>query len=194
MVHTHKQLVVNMLIHSFAENKRIRRLVRKPNHSQLSALFSYVYEQIRSTGHFFMSENKSTIVLYHQASAKGITLRTSMAICRLILCSSWPRLISNYRINKIVNSTRAAQAQSSGYRDYFYIWFLARREGIGNYKGLLDLITHLKEKSANHNLPLFLETICPRMKRIYERAGFQFYETKEIDDLTIHFGHMTNKH
>lgn len=181
-----------MLIHSFSENKRMLGIVRSSSRFHLSALFNYVYEYIKSSGHFYMSENKSTVVLYYRASTHKLNLKTGLAILRLLMCSSWSRIKSNSETNKIVNSTRKKHALTNGFNDYFYIWFLARREGLGNYKGLLDLMTHLKDMSTTNKIPLYIETTSLRMKKIYQRAGFQFYDSKQVGPLTIYFANMTN--
>lgn len=192
MVHTHKERIVDMLIHSFSENKRIQGIVRKSSRSHLSALFNYVYENIKSRGHFYFSENKSTVVLYYRASTKSINIKTMIAVFRLLICSSSARILRSSMTNRIVKNTRKSHAQSNGFQDYFYIWFLARTKGVGDYKGLLDLITHLKTTSANNKIPLYLETTSLRMKKIYERAGFHFYENIQVGNLRIYFANMIN--
>lgn len=180
-----------MLIHSFSRNKRILSVIRSSSPQHLKALFNYIYVCVEQVGNFFMSKNKSIVILYFRASDKRLTLKTMSAMGRFLFSFNWKKILTNHFVNKRIKATRNEDAKSVGYSDYVYIWFLAGGKNSGGYKGLLEVIEHLRSLSLSLNLPIYLETTIPRMEAIYERAGFQFYNQQRIGEHLVSFGKFT---
>lgn len=194
MVQTNqKQLVINMLIRSFQTSDRILSLSRSSHRKHLETFFNYTYVFARQIGHVFVSPSKNNVILYFQKSKKQHTILSLIALLRLILFGiSWRKMLQIIKTQKTINSIRNTAAKTMGDSDYIYIWFLARGEKAGGFLELLEPMKHLKIQSKKLKLPLYLETTVPRMVPIYQKAGYQFYNSTTINDLTIWFGKNDN--
>ena len=183
-----KNLVISLLSNSFADSHRIISMLRSSQRKHLLNFFNYIYVFVEQFGQIFISQNQSTVLLYFQYGKRGSNLKTLYAKAKLLLFSlSVKNLVGTLKFNAFVTRTRTKAAHAMGDSDYIYVWFLAGKEQARSYSGLYEAMEYLKLQYHFNGVPIYIETVVPRMVAIYQRAGFKFYAQEAYGNQLIWF-------
>jgi len=174
---------IKLISNAFVDNQRIRSMFNsniKPQQA-LKDLITYCYTLVKKEKQIYVSEDKKTYLLYYQKSRfKKNLVDWVNYLCLAIKVIGVKKIPIIYKKEKKVNSIRNKEALKNGDEDYFYVWFLAQGEK-ASPRDLYKAKTFILSKGHSVGLPIYLETTCPRLKRIYESQGFVMYDSF-IDD------------
>jgi len=170
---------IKLISKAFANNQRIKSMFNKSISPQqgLNDLIIYCYTMVKKHKQIFVSNDQNTYLLYYRKSMfKKNLVDWLNYICLAIKVIGIKKLPVIYKKEKIVRSIRSEEAQKKGDKDYFYIWFLAQSEK-ASVRDLYKAKSFILEKANSIGLPVYLETTCDRLKRIYEGQGFNMYNS-----------------
>lgn len=173
-VHTDKNLVVDILVHSFADNKSINYIVKQDSRreARLRKLMAYSFEICYRFGEVYLTEDKKACALilfpHKKRSLSAILLDLDLAFS-VIGLSNLKKVLS--RESKI--------KQLYPKEPYCYLWFIGvnpadQHKGIGK-----ALLKEILKKAEIQGLPVYLETSANRNVPWYEQFGFATY--KKLD-------------
>lgn len=167
----------------------------QPESKLLDIIMSYCYHLAKRLQGFYTTSNNSTILLYYQKSAFKKSVSDWMRYLQMAFFVIGPRrILHTYKREAKVNAVRNSLTRKFKDKDFIYVWFMAQKDGNPSYKGLLESSNHVKQLSMERNLPIYMETTESRLLKIYERAGFVFYDVMEdvSSGLNIWFGRYSS--
>lgn len=176
-IRTEDEVSIISITEAFFKNQRLRSMVKGGEnvYNGINALVTYCYALVKNHGGLFCSEDLKTYMLYYRKGTfrKGL-LDWVNYICLAVKVIGIKNLPAIFLREKKVKSIRDIEASKHGEEDYLYIWFLAQ-QGKEDLKDLLSARRHILNKAKEEGLSIYLECTCLRLKRIYSRFGFEFY-------------------
>lgn len=170
-----KNLVVDILIKSFEDNKSVNYIVKqdRKRNQRIKKLMEYSFEMCYLFGEVFLSENKKGCVLIMLPDKKKTMLKTIMLDANLVRSS-----IGLLNIKKALNRESKIKEFHSD-KLIYYLWYIGvepkeQNKGIGT-----ALMKDVLRESTNKNRPIYLETSTLKNIPWYERFGFKIYH--ELD-------------
>ena len=172
---TDKNLIVDILVHSFADNKSINYIVKQDSRREvrLRKLMTYSFELCYRFGEVYLTEDRKACALIlfpHQkkTSLSAILLDLDLAFSVIGLSNLKKVLNRESKIKRLYPKSPIC-----------YLWFIGvnpadQHKGIG--KALLKEVLTKAEVQA---LPVYLETSASRNVPWYEQFGFVTY--KKLD-------------
>jgi len=191
------QYAINLISKAFANNQRLKSMFNQNINPQkaLNHLITYCYALVKKKKQVFVSQDKNTYMLYYRKSLFNKNLidwlnYLSLAI-KVIGIKKLPKI---YKKEKFVSAIRNKEIQKQGDLDYFYVWFLAQTDK-ASPRDLYKAKTFITNEAEKIALPVYMETTCPRLKRIYEAQGFEMYDSffDETTNVKVWFGRYAQK-
>ena len=154
---------------------------QKSESGKVLALEVLFYEGADKDGVYLSDDNNGAVVFYDISDSrrsKQNALRKFKLVCRHSGFLSVYRLL---RYRKMISSTRPKQAM---------VGFLVGTDrSVKGTKAIFDIHQGMQEIASNLKLPICLETTLPRVRRLYQFAGYTEYASKmhPYADLEIYF-------
>lgn len=178
MERSDKEILQDILTGAFMESDRIKAIMRKgKTEKRLGIMAAYGYDMCKTFDGIFLSEDKSTAILYWRKSQ----FKRSFVI--------WMKYLSMFfrtvRISKVfatLKREKLVESHRMDLEDYIYVWILGSDASRTSIKGLADVRDHLNALSTKYNLPVLMETTVEKLLRFYKYSGYEIYE--EMFDVT----------
>jgi hypothetical protein len=174
-LYTDKNLVVNILNQSFADNKSVNYIIKQDSKKalRLKHLMAYSFDTCYQFGEILLSNDRRACALIIFPDKKRTTLQSIAASVKLI-----------FTCMGLGNVTKAMQREaaiknSHPQKRIYYLWFIGvdkTEQGMGIGSELMkEIIAH----STKLNRPIYLETSTLKNIPWYQKFGFGIY--KELD-------------
>lgn len=173
--HNDKQLVVDILMRSFDDNKSVNYIITQDSKRcrRIGELIEYSYDVCNLFGDIFLSDDKKGCVLLIKPDKKNTTLKSILLDLKFIV-----KCLGFSNIKKAMNrESKINQVKPDGL--LYYLWFIGvkpENQGIGVGSRLL---TEIIAEGQKQNRTLCLETSTLKNIPWYEKFGFRTY--KELD-------------
>jgi len=182
---------IDLIAKAFENNQRLRSMFDTELNPQKSLrhLITYCYSLVKKENQVFMSEDKNTVMLYYRKSRLQKNWVDWLNYLYLALkVIGVKRLPAIHKREKIVSRIRETEMLKHDEKDYFYIWFIAQSKK-ASPRDLYKARLFVQEKADALELPIYIETTDPRLKRIYESRGFHIYNSykEKTSDVTVWF-------
>lgn len=169
--YTDKPLIVDILTHSFADNKSVNYIVKQDGKKdlRLRRLIEYSFNYCYWFGQVLLSNDKQACALIMYPDKKKITLKSVIADIKLVVgCTGIGNLKKAMRRE---NAIKEKHPQSL----FTYLWFIGvkpenQKKGNGTV-----LLTEIIAERKNNNRPVLLETSVERNLPWYKKHGFETY-------------------
>ncbi len=172
---TDKNLVVDILVHSFADNKSVNYIIKQDSRREvrLRKLMAYSFEVCYRFGEVYLTEDKKACALILFPHQKKTSLSAVLLDLRLAFS-----VIGLSNLKKVL-SRESKIKQLYPKSPFCYLWFIGVNpadQNIGIGKALLNEILTKAEKQG---LPVYLETSTSKNVPWSEKFGFTIY--KKLD-------------
>jgi hypothetical protein len=181
-VATDKELIVEILNHSFDANPSVNYIVPQDNKrlKRIAALMDYAFEMCLMFEDVWLSDNRKACALTLYPQHKRAILKSIWLDVKLIFNAIGVKRVKT----ALYRETRIKEKQQK--QAMTYLWFICvdpaeQHKGIGS-KLLNEVITFSDEKG----LPVYLETSVPQNLPWYKRFGFTIYDQLELP-YTLYF-------
>jgi len=172
---TDKNLVVDILTYSFADNKSVNYVIKQDKFrtKRLEKLMEYSFDYCRLFGEVYLSDDKKACALLVLPDKKKTTLKSIVLDIRL----AWSCVgVSN--LKKVMEREARIKALHPNAAMY-YLWFIGvqpddQNKGVGSF-----LLKQLIQRSGELQRPMYLETSTLKNIPWYEKFGFSIYH--ELD-------------
>ena len=169
--HTDKELIVNILVSSFDDNKSVNYIISQDSKrvKRIKRLIEYSYDVCNLFGDIFITKDKKGCALLILPDKKRTTIKSILLDAKFAFACLG---LSN--INKAMKrEAKIKQAHPNGL--LYYLWFIGvdssnQNKGIGS-KLLQDVIS----EGQNQNRTICLETSTLKNVPWYEKFGFSIY-------------------
>ena len=145
------------------------------------ALEVLFYEGADKEGVYLSDDNNGAVVFYDINDSRG-SRQNALRKFKLVWRHSGVRSVYRLlRYRKMISSTRPKQAM---------VGFLVGTDrAVKGTKAIFDIHRGMQDIAANLKLPICLETTLPRVRRLYQFAGYTEYASKThpYADLEIYF-------
>lgn len=172
-----KELVVNILTRSFAQNRSVLAAVRRHGNAEknIRGLMEYAFDLCIRYGEVLLSADKQGCALLLYPDRKPENGYTIWLDIRLVWQAiGWKNLQKVKARRQLIQSVRPEVPMC-------YLWFIGvnpenRRGGTGGT--LLKAVMEIAEKMQR---PVYLETSAPENVAWYHKAGFRTYAVTDAD-------------
>ncbi len=163
-----KNLVVDILVRSFNQNRSINYIVRQDNRKQhrLRKLMEYSFEICHRFGIVYLTENKkgTALILFPHKKKSTILLDAELAFS-----------VTGLSNLKKVMDRESAIKKLHPLLPFYYLWFIGvdpeeQHKGLGS-----DLMNQLLKDASINNQAVYLETSTITNIPWYEKFGFETY-------------------
>lgn len=170
-----KNLVVNILAHSFVDNKSVNYIIKqdKKRAQRLKNLMGYSFDVCHLFGDVFLSDNKKGCALILLPEKKKTNLKSILLDIELIVSC-----VGLFNIKKALDrETKIKKLHHKGLM--YYLWFIGvdpdeQSKGIGS-----KLMGEIINEATSKQRPIYLETSTLKNIPWYEKFGFKIYN--ELD-------------
>lgn len=170
-----KELIVNILLTSFADNKSVNYIVKQDGkrNERLKKLFEYSFDICYSFGEILLSDDKKGCALIVMPDKKKITLKSMLLDARLIVfCMGLKNTVKAMKRETIIKRIHPKGL-------IYYLWFIGvnpdeQNKGVGS-----NLLQDVINEAALQKRNIHLETSTLKNIPWYEKHGFTIY--KELD-------------
>lgn len=168
-----KDLVVNLLSHSFKDNQSVAYIVGKRHDKQkrIRTLIDYSFELCFLFGEVWLSDDKKACALVLYPHQKRTTLKSTWLDVQLIIRAiGWKGALKAIKRESKIKGIQSKEEMA-------YLWFIGvhsteQHKGIGS-----SLLKQVLDGAANAGLSVYLETSTPKNIPWYMSFGFQNYGT-----------------
>lgn len=137
--------------------------------------FFLVDEAARNNG-VFMDKSQNGIVMFYPTKGK----KEACWKARLMLIFF---AIGPFRIGRVLKRRNEVQKMRSKFPSHIYCSFLGVLPESRGTQAIFELRDILFQKSKELQLPVMVETVIIKNKKVYERIGFKTYSQIEIDGM-----------
>jgi ribosomal protein S18 acetylase RimI-like enzyme len=166
-----KDLIINILVKSFDDNKSVNYIVKQDNKRALRMrkLMEYSFDVCNLFGDVFLTEDKRACALIVMPDKKKTTLKSILLDAKLALS-----VIGLSNIKKAMNRESTINKLHPK-EPFYYLWFIGvdpaeQNKGIGT-----KLMTDVINEAANKGRSIYLETSTLKNIPWYEKFGFTIY-------------------
>jgi ribosomal protein S18 acetylase RimI-like enzyme len=173
--HSDKQLVVDILANSFADNKSVNYIIKqdKKEQQRVRSLMSYSFEVCMLYGDVFLSDDRTGCALIILPDKKKSNLKATLLDLRLVFSATG------------LGNVKKAISRENRIKDehpknlLYYLWFIGVDEaqqgkGIGS-----QLLQEIIQQGQSLQRTICLETSTLKNLPWYQKHGFEIY--KEMD-------------
>lgn len=173
-----KEILQEILAGAFMESDRIKVILRKgKQEKRLKIMAAYGYDLCKDFDGIFLSEDKSTAILYWRKSQ----FKRSFVIWMKYL-SMFFRTVKMNKVFSTLKREKLVESHRLDIPDYIYVWILGSDPTTTSIRGLADVRDHLNELSRKYNVPVLMETTVEKLLRFYKYSGYEIYD--EVFDVT----------
>ncbi|PKP02398.1 MAG: hypothetical protein CVU11_12140 [Bacteroidetes bacterium HGW-Bacteroidetes-6] len=172
-------LVVDILTDSFFENPSANWVVKSDSkiRNRIRELCKYAFKtSLMRRGVFISSDRKGAALCYKYNFKKNNLLDYWNQLVLAIKAIGLSRLPSILKREAFLNSKRPKSGE------YLYMWFLGVSPGFHDGHAASELKDTVLELSDKQGLPIYLETSIEKNRRVYERFGFEIFDTWHEED------------
>lgn len=167
-----RQLVVEILVRSFDDNKSVNYIVRQDRSRvrRLTRLMEYSFDYCQLFGEVFLSDDRKGCMLAVLPDRKRTTLASIMLDVRLALTC-----VGLSNLGKVMD--RETKVKNVHPREsFYYLWFIGvepseQNKGIGGM-----LLKGVLQRSEAMGRPVYLETSTEKNVPWYRKFGFEVYD------------------
>jgi ribosomal protein S18 acetylase RimI-like enzyme len=166
-----KGLIVDMLFHSFNDNKSVNYIIRQDRHraKRLKAVLDYSFDLCYRFGEIYLSDNRQACALLLKPEKKKTTPWLLLRDARLAVATlGWRNTIKAMKREASIKKLHPQQP-------FYYLWFIGvapaqQKKGTGS-----RLLRELINYAATQQQPIYLETSTLANVPWYEKSGFIQY-------------------
>ncbi|MDC1430997.1 hypothetical protein N8223_01965 [Bacteroidia bacterium] len=176
-----KQKAVDILVSAFSTVPGALWVVKKDKKLKLrvKALCEYCLEtSLQKDGGFISSDQKGVALIFDSRKKQKFILSLLGYIMLGNHCIGWDRAWS------IIVRERTIQ-QKRPNTPHLYFWMLAVEDNENGVETIIELRDFAYELSRKANLPICLETTSERNRIMYQRYGFEVYDTWEVAEQNL---------
>lgn len=179
MSKTDKQILLEIMAGAFRESDRLRPILRKGRtEKRLKIMSAYAYDLALKFNGVYLSEDKSTAIIYWQKSKYNRSLRDYLKYAVMFL-----RTIKLHKLFETARREKYVENRRPDLDDYIYVWLLGKDTETNSIHGLADIRDHLNSLARNLGIPILIETTVEKLLKLYRYVGFEIYD--EFFDETI---------
>ena len=171
-----KRLVVDILSHSFDDNKSVNYVIKQDSkrRERLKKLMEYSFDVCYLFGEVFLSDDKSACALIILPDKKKTSFKSILLDVKLIFKS-----LGLANIKKTLD--RESKIKRLHPNELMYhLWYIGVEPGHQN-KGIgSDLLRDVLNESDKINRPVYLETSTTKNINWYEKFGFRIYNELDL--------------
>lgn len=139
-------------------------------------LAHYLIDEAHQNNGVFLDSSKQGIILFYPSiNKKEVSWKVKLM---MIFFAVGP-----FRLRRVMQRKAQVEKMRSNYPPHIYCSFLGVLPEARGTNAIFELRDILFRKSEELNLPIMVETVIPKNKKIYERIGFTTYSQIEIDGL-----------
>lgn len=179
---TDKQLVVSIIVETFKDNPGVNWMfsTKGSQEKKLRLLAEFAFIKCYNRNGVLISSNNKGVALFYRSDKRKFSLTEIFFEVRFGLLS-----IPFNKILEVLKRESVRKSKRSPYEPYYYFWFVgALKEGA---KAGLELNRELIKIARKENVTICLETTIDRNKYIYERLGYETYDSWTDDTKGIKF-------
>ena len=166
-----KSLIVNILAHSFYENKSVNYIIKQDSKraQRIKGLMEYSFDMCYSFGEVYLSDNKKACALILFPDKKKPNLKSVFSDFKLIVtCVGFSKLFKAMKRESKIKKLHPKELM-------YYLWFIGvdpndQNKGIGT-----ALIQEVIAEGLSKQRPVYLETSTLKNIPWYEKFGFKIY-------------------
>lgn len=174
--YSNKQRAIEILVNAFATVPGALWVVKKDNKikERIKVLCEFCLETSRQKDGAFISSDKKGVALIFDSRKKQNPISWLLGYVKLgNKCIGWSRAWSIIKREHTIQSKRPKNA-------HLYFWMLAVEDNSNGVQTIIELRDFAYELSNKTGLPIYAETTSKRNKLMYQRYGFEVYDTWEI--------------
>lgn len=178
VVSSDKPLILPLILEFFENNKNIDFTVGNKNKvKKLEALASYLFDWALAMNALYWLNGKTGFVIYHLSNQKISFWKNLKLNLRLIFQVLHFRLWKVLRRKNRILAQRNLQAKHQPYLYLYALGITKKVRGVMDpeYSPIIQVKHFLDHWIATKNIPVYVETVNPRNKRLYEFVGFSAY-------------------
>jgi hypothetical protein len=182
----HKQRAVDILVSAFTTVPGALWVVKKDKKvtSRIRALCEYCLDtSLQKEGGFISSDDKGVALIFDSRKKQKFISGLLGYIKLGNHCIGWDRAWS------IVVRERTIQ-QKRPETPHLYFWMLAVEDNTNGVETIIELRDFAYELSRKSDLPICLETTSERNRIMYQRYGFEVYDTWEVENQNLNIWFM----
>lgn len=165
------EIVLKVLVNANQDNPSVLRLFKsKPKQDELKKLFGLLIQPLITVGHVYITDNELGVAVLYPDSYRP-SFKAKMNKIKIALrVSGIKRSLSVIKTQKKIDRRREACS-------HLYFWMLAvdpSNKGLDTIIEIRDFSFSMSERTG---LPILAETPMKRTKRLYERYGFNHYNS-----------------
>ena len=141
-----------------------------------SVLARFLLEEAKLNDGVFVDQSGQGIVLFYRSDDKRVV--DWKARLMLIFFAIGP-----FRIGRVLKRRKEVQKMRSKFPAHIYCSFLGVLPESRGTQAIFELRDILFQKSKELQLPVMVETVIIKNKKVYERIGFKTYSQIEIDGM-----------
>ena len=142
-------------------------------------LAHYLIDEAAQNNGVYMDQAEQGIILFYPSVNKK-------PVCWKVRLMMIFIAIGPFRLTRVLRRKSKVEAMRSQYPPHIYCSFLGVLPEARGTQAILELRDILFQKSREMQLPVMVETVIPKNKRIYERIGFKTYAEVEIEGLVTY--------
>jgi len=177
--------MIELLLEFFEDNSNINSIVKNDHKKQqrLTSLAEYMFDWGLAMDAIYLTNSKKGFAIIYLSNKKLNIIKEIHLDLKLIF-----KVITLYRLLKIIKrrlnvlKIRKNEAGKGEYL-YFYAFGVSKKyrgitcsEGTSGMSASFQVRDFMLDLMKKHQLPMYVETVNPRNKRLYEHFGFVTYD------------------
>lgn len=170
-----KELIINILVNSFKDNRSINYIIKKDCDSvkRIKRLMEYSFDVCNLYGNIFLTADKKGCALLILPDKKKLTIKSFLLDIKFVFTT-----LQLVNIKKTMRrEAKIKQLHPKGL--LYYLWFIGvdshyQNNGIGS-----QLLQDIMDEARNQNRTIVLETSTEMNLNWYKKFGFIIYH--ELD-------------
>ena len=165
-----QQDAVRIITDTFDKNPSVNIVIGEGGNrkKKIARLGAYAFVKAYNRGGAYLSNNRKGVALCFESERGGTNLNEIWSEVRFAFSIPIKKVFQTLKREKYIKQHRYA-------KPHLYFWFLGVQKG--GEQAVYELKDHLFKLSKEKALPILLETSVPRMRKAYERYGFEVYHT-----------------
>lgn len=177
-----KKRIVDIICESYDSNPSVNWVIKNDKHRarRIRVLAEYAFDMAYRRKGVYISSNNEGITICYKYNVRKESLGDYIGQAKLALFS-----IGVSRALKILKREGYTKKTRPANGEFLYFWFWGVSDKARGSSAAKESKDYIFELSKNLQLPIYLETSVPQNKRVYERYGFETYDTWTDNDHLI---------
>ncbi len=174
-----KAKVVKIIEESFKGNPSVTWVVKNDSKKdkRLKALAEYLFDVGLAKKGVYLSSDHNAVAVIFRYNTKFNKLLVLYHELRLML-----RAIGFRKIPEVLKRQAYLKSQKPPSGNFLYFWLYGASDEGKGHGGAFELQKDIYKLSKDLKLPIFLETTIPQNRIVYQRFGFEVYNTWKVDE------------